>query len=103
MAVILTFSVLSLLWVALCGRGQEPFLYFVFQKIRQKERHACARLSVDQLSKRQAAVRVSRAVASAGASLPRIKARRIGLITNNASSAAVALSATAITKTACQP
>src|ERR1017187_4663374 len=45
----------------------------------------------------------SRAVVSVVASLPRIKARRIGLITNRASSAAVALSATAITNTACQP
>ncbi len=45
----------------------------------------------------------SRARASVAASLPRIKARRIGLITISASRAAVALSATAITNTACQP
>src|SRR5579863_5556839 len=43
------------------------------------------------------------AVASAVASLPRIKARRNGLITNTAISAAVAFSATAMTNTACQP
>jgi hypothetical protein len=46
---------------------------------------------------------MSRAVASVAASWPRMKARRIGLITNSASNAAVALSATAITNTACQP
>jgi hypothetical protein len=45
----------------------------------------------------------SRARASTAGSLPRIKARRIGLITNKASNAAVALSATATTNTACQP
>jgi hypothetical protein len=45
----------------------------------------------------------SRARASTAASLPRIKARRIGLITSSAISAAVALSATAMMNTACQP
>jgi hypothetical protein len=45
----------------------------------------------------------SRALASTLASLPRIKARRIGLIKNSAIRAAVALSATAMMNTACQP
>src|SRR5882672_7024555 len=50
------------------------------------------------------AVLASGAVASsAAASLPRMNARRIGLITNRAINAAVALSATAITNTDCQP
>ena len=45
----------------------------------------------------------SRVRASTGDSLPRIKARRIGLITNSAISAAVAFSPTAMMNTACQP
>src|SRR5437773_2021333 len=45
---------------------------------------------------------LSAVASSAAASLPRMKARRIGLITNSAIRAAVAFSATAITNTACQ-
>ena len=52
---------------------------------------------------RQAALALAAVASSAAASLPRMNARRIGLITNSAISAAVALSATAITNTACQP
>src|SRR5712671_3381063 len=53
---------------------------------------------------RAQAVPTVRALAPGRAvSLPRMKARRIGLMTNNASSAAVTFRPTAITKTACQP
>jgi len=51
---------------------------------------------------RQAVLALTAASAVA-VSLPRMNARRIGLITNSAISAAVAFSATAITNTACQP
>src|SRR5882757_2762223 len=61
------------------------------------------RLLVRIMEDDQAVVARRALASSAAASLPRMNARRIGLITNSAISAAVALSATAITNTACQP
>jgi hypothetical protein len=62
------------------------------------------RLPLDRSSKGQATrALLLLAVVCAVASLPRMKARRNGLITNTAINAAVALSATAMTNTACQP
>src|ERR1700678_1113425 len=67
----------------------------------EKEAHRSAPLLGQ--SKRCQAILASRARASAVASLPRIKLRRIGLITNRASNAAMALSPTAMTNSARQP
>ena len=79
-------------------------LVFCIPKTRNEKRgvpeHASFRKAVRDES--QAAL-TSRALVSDVTSLPRMKARRIGLMTSNASSAAVALSPTAITNTACQP
>jgi hypothetical protein len=77
--------------------------HFVFQfsDAKKEAQQGCA--SLEDTVGNQAVLAALAVVVSAAASLPRIKARRIGLITNSASSAAVALSATAMTNTACQP
>src|SRR5882724_4930751 len=56
-----------------------------------------------QLWADQAALTSPAPASLSAVSWPRMKARRIGLMTNSAISAAVALSATAITNTDCQP
>ncbi|MEH2568558.1 hypothetical protein V1289_008185 [Bradyrhizobium sp. AZCC 2289] len=86
-----------------CLRGENVSLYFVFlRRQAKKEAHRSAPLCPG-LDGCQAALTLRAAASSAAASLPRMNARRIGLITNSAIKAAVALSATAITNTACQP
>src|SRR6202007_3027670 len=80
--------------------GRNPSLYLVCRQVGGKKRGATGCASFQRMCGGYQAALTSRALASVTASLPRIKARRIGLITNRASSAAVALSATAITNTA---
>src|SRR5437667_10679074 len=80
-----------------------PCLVFCMpESLAKKEAHQW-RASFDPMGIDQAVLTSRVAVSSVIVSLPRMKARRSGLITNRASKAAVALSATAITNTACQP
>src|SRR6266403_2350533 len=77
---------------------------FVCQNFRNKKERRTGVHLFGFLNSSALIIRTVPAFASTRAvSLPRMKARRIGLMTNNASSAAVAFRPTATTKTACQP
>ena len=105
MAVLLTFCdpVVGIVPSSLAGEVPEILFGILYPNpSEQKKRRTGVRLSGANTGDDQAGLTL-RAVASALASWPRMKARRIGLITKIAISAAVALSATAITNTACQP
>src|ERR1700730_8640647 len=94
---------MALLWYSWIFMSSSTVVFCMPELRRQKRKADRSHLFVF-LNSRALIMRTDPAFASTGAvSLPRMKARRIGLMTNNASSAAVAFRPTATTKTACQP